>query len=391
MLYNNELEKEVIIMQIEIDTKEEIVMKLLHYFITEKNYNPIILRGAKNEIWLENLDEKYEIIRIVSNYIHNEDQLSFDMFKTKRIVKDIKKKTLNYKLNVLSIFTDLGDSVKLTSQEDIDCINIKNEEDLKKYNFIYETFPDINEKLKHDEKGMELFAKITTDINKKSKEEVDKMNKIFKSNTPVLTIMLITINVLIFLYGLFFDKNSMLINNFALYAPYVRGGDYYRLISSAFLHVSLFHLLVNMYSLYIIGSQIENFFGKTKYIVIYLFSAIMGSLFSMLFTRGVSIGASGAIFGLLGAMLYFGYFYRIYLGNTITSQILPVILINLLIGFSSSSIDNFAHIGGLVGGIIITMALGVKDKADKNSRLKGIIFTTVIFLFLLYMNFIYVK
>ena len=378
-------------MQIEIDTKEEIVMKLLHYFITEKNYNPVILRGAKNEIWLENLDEKYEIIRIVSNYIHNEDQLSFDMFKTKRIVKDIKKKTLNYKLNVLSIFTDLGDSVKLTSQEDIDCINIKNEEDLKKYNFIYETFPDINEKLKHDEKGMELFAKITTDINKKSKEEVDKMNKIFKSNTPVLTIMLITINVLIFLYGLFFDKNSMLINNFALYAPYVRGGDYYRLISSAFLHVSLFHLLVNMYSLYIIGSQIENFFGKTKYIGIYLFSAIMGSLFSMLFTRGVSIGASGAIFGLLGAMLYFGYFYRIYLGNTITSQILPVILINLLIGFSSSSIDNFAHIGGLVGGIIITMALGVKDKADKNSRLKGIIFTTVIFLFLIYMNFIYVK
>ena len=97
------------------------------------------------------------------------------------------------------------------------------------------------------------------------------------------------------------------------------------------------------------------------------------------------------IFGLLGAMLYFGYFYRIYLGNTITSQILPVILINLLIGFSSSSIDNFAHIGGLVGGIIITMALGVKDKADKNSRLKGIIFTTVIFLFLIYMNFIYVK
>lgn len=378
-------------MQIEIDTKEEIVMKLLHYFITEKNYNPVILRGAKNEIWLENLDEKYEIIRIVSNYIHNEDQLSFDMFKTKRIVKDIKKKTLNFKLNVLSIFTDLGDSVKLTSQEDIDCINIKNEEDLKKYNFIYETFPDINEKLNHDEKGIELFAKITTDINKKSKEEVDRMNKIFKSNTPVLTIMLITINVLIFLYGLFFDKNSMLINNFALYGPYVRGGDYYRLISSAFLHVSLFHLLVNMYSLYIIGSQIENFFGKTKYIVIYLFSAIMGSLFSMLFTRGVSIGASGAIFGLLGAMLYFGYFYRIYLGNTITSQILPVILINLLIGFSSSSIDNFAHIGGLVGGIIITMALGVKDKADKNSRLKGIIFTTVIFLFLIYMNFIYVK
>ena len=77
---------------IDLDDKNMIVMKLLHYFITEKNYNPIILQGAENEIWLENMDEDYKIVRIVSNYIHNDEQFKFDVFKTKRIVKKIKKK-----------------------------------------------------------------------------------------------------------------------------------------------------------------------------------------------------------------------------------------------------------------------------------------------------------
>ena len=60
---------------------DEITMKLMHYFITEKNYNPVILQGAKNEIWLENLNSDYKIIRIVSNYIHNNEQLNFDLYR----------------------------------------------------------------------------------------------------------------------------------------------------------------------------------------------------------------------------------------------------------------------------------------------------------------------
>ena len=66
---------------------EELVMKLLRYFIKEKNYNPIVIRGVQNEIWLENLESNYKIVRIVSNYIHNDEQFNFDMFKTKRKAK----------------------------------------------------------------------------------------------------------------------------------------------------------------------------------------------------------------------------------------------------------------------------------------------------------------
>ena len=61
------------------DDKNVMAMKLLHYFITEKNYNPIILQGVEDEIWLENLDSDYKIVRVVSNYIHNDEQLNFDL------------------------------------------------------------------------------------------------------------------------------------------------------------------------------------------------------------------------------------------------------------------------------------------------------------------------
>ena len=90
-----------------MERKNLITIKLLHYFITEQNYNPVLLQGAEDEIWLENLSsDNYKIVRIVSNYIHNDEQLDFDIFKTKRIVQRIKKKTFSFNMNVLSIYTD---------------------------------------------------------------------------------------------------------------------------------------------------------------------------------------------------------------------------------------------------------------------------------------------
>ena len=79
-------------MNIEMTDKDIMVLKLLHYFITEQNYSPVIVHGVQNEIWLENMDSEYKIVRIVSNYILNDEQMNFDIFKTKRIVKSIKRK-----------------------------------------------------------------------------------------------------------------------------------------------------------------------------------------------------------------------------------------------------------------------------------------------------------
>ena len=181
---------------INLDEKNEIVMKLLHYFITEKNYNPIVLQGVENEIWLENMDENYKVVRIVSNYIHNDEQFDFDKFKTNRILKKIKKKTLTFKVNVMSIFLDLGENV---SSEELEynpqalCIKVTDEKDLKENEYIKEIFPDISKKLKFSEKGLELFAKITNDINKHNVKDARRIEKVFRSKIPYVTYILILI------------------------------------------------------------------------------------------------------------------------------------------------------------------------------------------------------
>lgn len=371
----------------EIDRKNLIVMKLLHYFITEKNYNPIILQGAEDEIWLENLESDYKIVRIVSNHIHNEEQLGFDLFKAKHIAKKIKRKTFSLTMNVLSIFTDLEENVKLEATPNMDCISLYDEKDINKYTFIKDIFPDISKKLKFSEDGFQLFVKITSDINAKNKESADKAEEVFKPKKPIITYILLDINILVFIIMYLFGYRDSFINDYAVYGPYIRMGEYYRLLTGAFLHADILHIVFNGYALYILGSQIESFMGKAKYLTIYLVSAVFASLFSISFSNYASIGASGAIFGLMGALLYFGYHYRVYLGNTLRSQIIPLIILNLFLGFVISGIDNFAHIGGLIGGVLITMALGIKYKSTKQEQINGIVMSLILFIFLILLSF----
>lgn len=372
--------------QIIVTKNDELVMKLLHYFITEKGYNPIILHGAKDEIWLENLNEEYEIVRIVSNYIHNDEQLNTDLFRTKQIVKKIKRKTFSFKMNTLSLFVNLGDSVNMNniSYSNIDCANLKSIKDIKNYTFITENYPTITNEINSKEKGMELFMKITEDINKKNIETSNKAEDVFSKKTPYITYILIFINILFYVLSIISNSfyNSMVLN-----PSKILNGEYYRLLSCIFMHGGIIHLLCNMYCLYVIGPQVESFFGKIKYIIIYLLSGIIGSLMSLSITNSISLGASGAIFGLLGSILYFGYHYRVYLSQAIKSQIIPIIVLNLFLGFILNGVDNAAHIGGLIGGVLVSMMVGVKYKSSTMEKVNGLILTIIFTLFLIYLGF----
>ena len=378
--------------EILMDDKNVLVMKLLHYFIIDKNYNPIILQGVENEIWLENLNEDYKVVRIVSSYIHNDEQFNFDMFKTKRIVKKIKKKTLSFSINTLSIFLDLGDNVSqdIHAIPNVECVKIDTEADFKKSDIIKKEFPDLTKKLKYSEEGIALFAKITSDINEHNKKDAKKINAVFKNKFPMITYWLIAVNVILYVVPILFGQYNDLINNYSVWGPAIREGQVYRLFTGMFLHGGLVHLLFNCYALYVIGSQVESFLGKFKFLVIYLVAGISGALFSMIFGGNyASIGASGAIFGLMGALVYFGYHYRVYLGNVVKSQIIPLIVLNLALGFFVTGIDNFAHIGGLIGGTLMSIALGVKDKSSWFERINGWIIAAIFLAFAIYMAFIY--
>ena len=373
--------------EIIVNEKEELVMKLLHYFITERGYNPVVIRGVKDEIWLENLNDDYKIVRIVSGYIHNNEQFKFDLFKTKNLLKSIKKKTLSFKISALSIFVNLGDNVDINefSNSNIKFAKVEDIGDLKKYRFVIDAFPDITNDMDFKEKGLELFIKITDDINRKNENDAKMNEDVFKPKKPIITYGLIFINVLIYLLCIL---NNNLITTLAVNRYFITSGQYYRLITGIFCHASIWHLVFNMYALYIIGMQLESFLGKYKYLTIYLLSGLSGSLLSILFSSNYSVGASGAIFGLMGSLLYFGYHYRVYLDSVVKSQIIPLILINLIIGFSFTGIDNFAHVGGLVGGILSTMALGVKYKSTKFEMINGTIMYLIYIFFLVYMIFV---
>ena len=387
-------------MNITLNKNDEIVMKLLHYFITIQGYSPVVLHGAKDEIWLEKSDADYKIVRIVSNYIHNDEQLNFDIFRTKQILKRIKRKMFSLKMDTLSIFVNLGDNVNLKDKEyqNIKCADIKEINDLSKYSFIIKEFPNILEVENVKEEGVELFIKLTDDINKKNFEESKKAEDVFSKKTPIMTYIFMGICLILYILTALESLNFIELNPNVLYkygalVNFDSMGknpiELYRLITSIFLHGGILHLLCNMYSLYVLGPQLESFFGKIKYTIIFIGSGIIGNLLSLVFLQEtyVSVGASGAIFGLLGALLYFGYHYRVYLSGVIKSQIIPLIILNLAIGFFATSINNLAHIGGLIGGVLVSMAVGVKYKSNKADIINGIIMTLIFTVFLIYMIF----
>lgn len=360
--------------------KDEIIMKLVHYFVTEENYNPIVVNGVKDEIWLENSNGPYRIIRINSNNIFNKEQLQFDYYKIESIVRQIKKKTFSFNVNTLNILLDVNEDLKLEETKHIKAVSLDETKDVITCEGILEAFPDINEKMLNNHTGIDLIFSVTKDLNAKTEKENKLYEKTFKPKKPIITQILITLCVLMFIVGVLIDGFSAFRELSVETAErlgatgtiFLKNGELWRLITHMFLHLSLIHLFLNMYSLYILGVQTETFLGKWKFLIIYLVSGICGALFSGIISGEniISVGASGAIFGLAGALLYFGYHYRTYLGAAIKNQILPIIILNLIIGFAPG-IDGSAHLGGLIGGFLTTMALGIDGRSKTYEKVNG--------------------
>lgn len=373
-----------------IDSKDELVMSLVHYFVTEENYSPINVQGVKNEIWLENLDSPYRVVRINSKYIHNNEQYNLDVFKIRYILKQIKRKTLSFKMNILNIYLDMGDAVQIDNDKNVTTVFVTNTNDLKKNKEICAAFPKIKTNKFKTTKKIDDIISATEDINKKTQIENNKFEDVFKPKPIIITKIIIGLCILMYIISLFLtnDYNLSLLLLGANNRLLVMKGDIYRLFTCAFLHGNIIHLAINMYSLWIIGSQVETFVGKFKFTIIYILSTLMASLFSVIFLKnGMSVGASGAIFGLLGAFLYFGYHYRLYLSNALTTQIIPIVILNLILGFTITGIDNAAHIGGLIGGYLATMIVGLKYKSSKSENINGLIVYTLLVVFLIYVLF----
>ena len=191
------------------------------------------------------------------------------------------------------------------------------------------------------------------------------------------TIILIAINVILFLFlsfsGMTEDAEYMLEHG-AMYVPYMmEGNEYYRLFTSMFLHFGMDHLANNMVMLAAIGWNLEYEIGKIKFLIIYLASGLAGNILSafgdiIVGEYAVSAGASGAVFGIIGALLYVVIRNRGRIGTISGRGLVLMIILSLYYGFTSTGVDNLAHIGGLVSGFILGVLLYWKRHGKRRRK-----------------------
>ena len=179
---------------------------------------------------------------------------------------------------------------------------------------------------------------------------------------PIATYVLIAINVLLFLGsgagGSFLTGsggNTRVFLDLALFGPAVDQGDYWRLVTSGFLHSGLLHIGFNMYILYWLGTMLEPSLGHARFVALYLTSLLAGSFGALVLSpNAVTVGASGAVFGLMGAAFVMQRARGI---DPMQSGIGPVILFNLALSFIIPNISIGGHLGGLVGGALAAFAM----------------------------------
>lgn len=182
---------------------------------------------------------------------------------------------------------------------------------------------------------------------------------------------LIGLNILYFIYleavGSSEDALFML-DHGAMYGPLVlQGHQYYRLLTSIFMHFGINHIVNNMLVLFVLGDNLERALGKVKYLILYLVSGVGANVVSMLasmddYRQAVGAGASGAIFGVVGGLIYAVAVNRGRLEDLSTRQLVVMVLFSLYFGFTSGGVDNVAHIAGLAIGIVMAAVLYRKPK-----------------------------
>jgi membrane associated rhomboid family serine protease len=180
-----------------------------------------------------------------------------------------------------------------------------------------------------------------------------------RSEQPIVTYGLIGLNVLIYLITVaqgagINSPGGKLFADWVLYGPAVARGDWWRLLTAAFLHGGVLHIGLNMLAIGWLGGPVERYVGHLRYLALYVVSGLAGSAGALIATpAGITVGASGAVFGILGALLIIEYQAT----GSITGQAFTLIVINLAFSFTVSGISIGGHIGGLIGGIAAMLAL----------------------------------
>lgn len=351
--------------------EEYLFWRLAHYLITVHEYRVVQLSQQQNELWLEKKENKgAQVIRLLRHNLDWSNWMQRDIELTAMNGERIRKQLVRGEMNVVNIYVtaytpvdDYEFSIEQPfSQPDNGKTKVKSiilhrahyEKGYKQLGDILHdaiSFPVKDTYEESDIDAVKLAA--LSEASSKAKKE----HNLFNHGKPFVTYMFIIIQVAMYLL-LEWQGGSTNYSTLIKYGAKVNSlileGEWWRFFTPIFLHIGILHLLMNTLALYYLGTAVEKIYGNVRFLFIYIVAGFGGTLASFIFSPSISAGASGAIFGCFGALLYFGVIYPKLFFRTIGFNILIVLGINLVFGFSMSGIDNAGHIGGLIGGFLAT-------------------------------------
>ncbi|GER69555.1 hypothetical protein BpJC7_08580 [Weizmannia acidilactici] len=350
-----------------VSSREDFLFwKLGHYFVVENSYRIIYLSGGRDEMWLENTaNKKMPFVRLLRYDLDWGSWLYRDIRYTGAHAEDLCRQTGRNAFRVLNIYVSeyapvdeyqmyLAEPLLVNrGRTEVHTILLESGhlgEGLRRLNNLtggnFETAPGAS--------GEDTYALQRIVLEHAARRE-EQERQLFDAGRPFFTYVFLAVQIAVFIMMTLFggtQNTENLIRFGAKYNPLIIDGQYWRLITPVFIHIGIMHLLMNSLSLYYIGPLVERIYGIWRFAWIYLFAGFSGCLASFLFSSSISAGASGAIFGLFGALLYIGTAYRDLFFRTMGSSVIMLVVINLIFGFSVSGVDNFGHLGGLFGGFL---------------------------------------
>lgn len=344
--------------------------QLAYKLVAEDNYDVLHFNVKANEIWLEKQTRKVsKVIRLVQRGFNWKNHLKADIASVFQRVRAMNKYFVGKDIEIMNVY--VTDDEPVDSWETLKKTLLMKEKKPVKMNVFYITKDNLlteEGRLLHQ---IDVSNNVTKslpsplqggaiqhykqELAQRLRDKNARLQQVFNFGKPRLIWVLIVINVIMFIM-LELNGGSTnietLITNGAKYNPAIVDGEWWRIVSSMFLHIGALHLLMNMIAVYYLGTAVEKIYGSIRFIIIYFIAGTIGGLTSFAFNIHVAAGASGALFGLFGALLYFGVIYQNLFFQTMGKSLLVVLLINLVFGFLVPQIDMGAHLGGLIGGFI---------------------------------------
>ena len=351
---------------------------IIHTLTSKHGYSIATMSDNQNEVWLENYKEKkYPLFRLMRLDFDWANVLKKDLQRTALNGENIRKQLIKKDVAIFNVYVSQYKPVdeyesmikspikhkkSTITSTIIDSISwkeelVKVEQQLGKSMSIDEIPIDVEESQVQVIKSHVLSAA----LNKRKEEQ-----QVFQYGKPFFTKIFLVMQIIVFaLMEIVGSSESTitLIEFGAKYNPYILQGEWWRFITPVFIHIGFLHLILNSMALYYLGSSVERIYGSVRFFIIYLFAGFAGVLASFVFTTTLSAGASGAIFGCLGALLYFGLANKKMFFRTMGMNIIFILIINLSLGFIMPGIDNAGHIGGLIGGFFAATAIGLPKKS----------------------------